>query len=347
MAVSATGCMQWDYAATSGDDDFNLSGRDGHFVVCEGNFQYGNASLSFIGSDGTTLNNIFNQVNDMKLGDVAQSMSIVNGNVAWICVNNSNVVFAVDANTLRERGRITTGLTSPRYIHFVSPTKAYVTQLWGNCIAIVNTATYTVSGYITVPDMSSTRGSTEQMVQIDDKVYVSCWSYNNRIIRIDVGTDSVDASVNVGVQPRSLVKDCHNRLWTLTDGGYEGNPTGHEAPKLVCLSAPNLKMQQSITFTLNDQCGSLTTNAAADSIYWFRGADLWAMSVDDTTAPTEPYIANVASQPYALTVDQTGIYVANAGDYRRSGQVYRFIGRTPVDTFTVGINPTAIVRKQP
>lgn len=65
--------------------------------------------------------------NDQKLGDTAQSMTLHNGTL-WIVVNTSNVIFAIDPYTFQEKGRIT-GLASPRYIHFVSDDKAYVSQM--------------------------------------------------------------------------------------------------------------------------------------------------------------------------------------------------------------------------
>ena len=171
------GCMRWDYELP--DEPLNLEG-DGLFIINEGNFQYGNATLSYYNpSANSVTNNVFARANGMKLGDVAQSMALYD-NKGWIVVNNSHVVFAIDINTGKEKGRIT-NLTSPRYIHFVSDTKAYITQLWDNRIAIVNPRTYSVTGYITVPGMTMETGSTEQMAAYGEYVFCNCWSYQNRI----------------------------------------------------------------------------------------------------------------------------------------------------------------------
>ena len=121
VTLSLTSCMKWDYGRT---EDFSATER-GLFIVNEGMFQYGNATLSYYDPETKTVENeVFHRANAFKLGDVAQSMTLHNG-VGWIAVNNSHVVFAVDPDTFREVGR-STNLTSPRYIHFLSDEKAYV-----------------------------------------------------------------------------------------------------------------------------------------------------------------------------------------------------------------------------
>ena len=167
-------CMEWEYGL---EEDFDISASAGGlFITNEGNFQYGNATLSYYDPETRTVQNeVFFRANGMKLGDVAQSMIIRDG-VGWVVVNNSHVVFAIDTNTFKEIGRIT-NLTSPRYIHFLSDEKAYVTQIWDNRIFIVNPKQYKITGYIECPNMTMESGSTEQMVQYGKYVYVNCWSY--------------------------------------------------------------------------------------------------------------------------------------------------------------------------
>ena len=194
VTLSLTSCMKWDYGDAV--EDFNATGA-GLFITNEGNFQYGNATLSYYDPATKQVHNeIFFRANGMKLGDVAQSMTIYD-NKGWVVVNNSHVIFAIDLNTFKEVGRIE-NLTSPRYIHFLSDEKAYVTQLWDNRIFIINPKKYEITGYIQVPDMTMESGSTEQMVQYGKYVYCNCWSYQNRLIKIATEADLVVAEVKVG-----------------------------------------------------------------------------------------------------------------------------------------------------
>ena len=339
VARFLSGCMEWDYELEN--EEFNAQDQ-GLFIVNEGCFQYGNASLSFYNpADNTVENEVFMRANGMKLGDVAQSMTIY-GNKGWIVVNNSHVIFAIDLKTFREKGRIE-NLTSPRYIHFIDEKKAYVSQLWDNRIYIVDPSRYEITGYIDVPDMSAQTGSTERMVQIGRYVYCTCWSYQNTIIKIDTETDRVVDTLEVGIQPRSLVKDCYGRLWTITDGGYEGSPFGYETPALVCVDPDNFSVVRRMKFKLGDTPRELIVSGDGSQLYWIN-KDVWAMNVSSEYLPARPLIEERATKYYSLTVDPVrgDIYVGDAIDYQQPGIIYRYSSSgNLLDQFYVGVTPSA------
>lgn len=311
------------------------------FVLNEGQFQYGNSTLSAYNTENSeTLNEAFFKANEMKLGDGAQSMTIVGSN-GWLVVNNSNVVFAVELKTLKEKGRIT-GLTSPRYFHQINDKKAYITQLYDNRIAIVDPSTYSITGYIEVPDMEAATGSTEQMVAYGDYVFCNCWSYQKNIIKIDTKTDKVVATLEVGIQPRNIVLDRNGKLWVLTDGGgWEGNPVGYEAPALVRINPETFSIEEKLQFTLGDYCTKLCINGKKDTLYWLNNG-VWKMDIGASSLPSESFLKSDGTYFYGLTVapDSDDVYVSDAIDYTQNGIVYRYSSTGKLtDQFTVGVNP--------
>ena len=337
-----TSCMKWEY----GNEESFEAASSGLFITNEGNFQYGNASLSFYDPATRTIENeVFYRANGMKLGDVAQSMTVYNG-VGWVVVNNSHVVFAIDLNTFREVGRIT-NLTSPRYMHFVSDEKAYITQIWDNRITVVNPRTYQITGYIDCPEMTMETGSTEQMVQWGDYVYVNCWSYQNRILKIDTRTDTVVDELEVGIQPTSLVLDRNGKIWTITDGGYEDSPYGYEAPSLYRIDAETFRIEREFPFALGDDPSEVQINGAGDRIYWLN-EDVWEMDVEAERLPVRPFLEQRETIYYGLTIDPRSgeVYVADAIDYQQQGMIYRYSPAGELlDEFYVGVIPGAFCWK--
>ena len=336
------GCMKWDYDT---QEELSATGT-GLFITNEGMFQYGNASLSYYDPETKQVENeVFRRANGFKLGDVAQSMTIRDG-VGWVVVNNSHVIFAIDINPFKELGRIT-NLSSSRYMHFISDEKAYVTQIWDNRIFIVNPKRYEITGYIECPNMGMQSGSTEQMVQYGKYVFVNCWSYQNRILRIDTETDRVDAELVVGIQPTSLVMDKNHKLWTITDGGYEGSPYGYEAPALYRIDAATFRIEQKFPFKLGDSPSEVQINGTGDKIFWIND-DIWSMNVDDERVPVRPFLKYRGTKYYGLTVNPRNgdVYVADAIDYQQPGIIYRYTADgEPVDEFYAGIAPGAFCWK--
>ena len=323
------------------EETFAVGSGSGLFITNEGNFMFGNASLSYYDPATKRVENeVFARANGMKLGDVAQSMTI-RGGTGWVVVNNSGVIYAIDLDTFREKGRIT-GFTSPRYIHFLSDDKAYVTQIWDSRICVVDPRRFEITGYIET-GMDSRTGSTEQMVQWDKYVFVNCWSYQNSILVIDTESDTVCDRIEVGIQPTSLCMDCNDKLWTVTDGGYEGSPYGHEAPSLYRIDARTREIEKRFDFAFGDCPSEVTLNGTRDMLY-FINRGVWRIPVDADLFPAQPFIEDKGTIFYGITVNPANseVYVADAIDYVQPGVILRYSPDGELlDEFRVGISPGA------
>lgn len=324
-------------------------------VVNAGNFNYSNSSITLWNQETGASQEVFTSVNGYKLGDVAQSATVC-GDLLWIVVNNSNVVFAVDKTTFKEKGRIDSGLSSPRYIHFVSEDKAYVSQMNTNKMAIVNPKTYTVTGYIDidVPESSVGMGSTEEMVQIGDYVYVNLWSYGNSIVKIDTRTDKEVGSTVVGVQPYSIVKDCDNILWALCDGGgWSENPAGYEAPTLVHINPEEMRVIGWIELPMGLSVSKLCTNESRTHLYFISNeydengvnkGGVCMLDVKGNLPVIKTVVPAEGRQFYSMTVSPATeeIFVGDALDYQQPGVIYRYSSDGKMlDSFNAGIIPTS------
>ena len=203
----------------------------------------------------------------------------------------------------------------------------------------------TITGTITVPKntaIAGHTGSTEEMAVIGKYLYVTCWSYEKTIVKIDTSTDKVVATLEVGLQPASLVKDNNGKLWTICDGGYEGSPVGYEAPTLCRIDPEKMAVEARYSFAKGDYISKVRINGTGDKLYWLNGGALYAMEIGAESLPTAKSL-NADGYLYALTIDPktNEIYVADAIDYQQAGIVYRYSAAGELlDSFYVGVIPT-------
>ncbi len=321
------GCMDF---GPSELENFEAA-EHGVFICNEGNFMYGNASLSYYAPIAQSVENeIFIRANDMRLGDVAHSMTLYN-NTLYIVVNNSGVIFAIAPDTFTLRG-ILTGVNSPRYIHFVAPDKAYISDLYDSRINIFDPRTMQLTGHIPTPS----HPSTECFAATSDRVFVNCWSRDNTILGIDPTSDSICDSIHIEGQPRKMVIDQSERLWVVTDCGVAGNIT----PKLYRLTTSPLAVEMVINLP-NISPTDIGIDATRSTIY-ILNKHIWALGHTADKLPSTPVVDADGRLLYALGIDPTtsDIYCSDAIDYIQSGVVYRYNhSGTLLDSFTAGIIP--------
>jgi len=325
---------------------FNFSGSRGVYIVNEGNFMYGNSSLSFYDPEiKRVYNDLFQARNSAPLGDVAQSITIWN-DMAFVVVNNSGKIYVIDSRTAEFKGSIT-GLSSPRYVHIVDSQKAYVTDLYSRKITVFNPQTFQITGKISVNNSKSefSQHSTEQMLQYKNIVFVNCWSYDNKILVINSNTDQLVDSIEVLKQPNGMVIDKYNKIWVLTVGGFEGSPYGYEQPGLLKIDAETREIERSFRFALGDHPLKLCINPTNDTIFYLN-RHVWKMPVTDKRIPELPFItsenASLYGGFYSLGIDPltSEIYVGDAIDHRQNGIIHRYAASGKlIDEFKVGISP--------
>ena len=354
----AAACSNSDPGTT--EEQFSGTGQ-GVFILCEGNFNSGNSTLSYYNPETRQVENgVFQRANDRRLGDTGQSIQLHDG-VAYVAMENSGIVWAVDTATFRVRGQLTTGQTehmiNPRYIHFVSSEKAYVTDLYSPYITVFNPRTMEYVGSIPTGQAEAFGyNSTEQMAAWGDRVFTNCWSYSNKILVIDTRRDEVtDEIVLSSWQPKSMTIDALGKLWVITDGGYatDEDSFSDNIPHLYRIDAETLTVELDQQLDTDEANVQLATNPAGTLLYVINN-DVYRMDITASHLPVRPFIEAPRGSNgrrhylYGIGVNPRNgeIYVADAVDYRQSGVVRRYAEDGQLlDQFRVGITPNSFAFK--
>jgi DNA-binding beta-propeller fold protein YncE len=303
---------------------------NGTFILCEGAFLQGNARIDFLNKNSDSLKtDIFRAANDIPLGDVLQSMTIFDEK-AFVVVNNSGKIEVTNPKDMKIITTIT-GLTSPRYVCRASESKAYVSDLFGGKISIVNLNSLSVTGNIPLP------GWTEEMWKNNSEIWVTNGSRDYVYI---LENDALKDSVMVGYGSTSLREDAQGNLWVLTGGNYLDNTPS----KLVRINPENKTVDWE--FPLPDFGASkLRMNATKTTLYFLYNGKVFRKNTGDTQAPAQ-FISLPGKYFYGIGIEpSTGnIWLGDAGDFTSAGTVMIFSpGGGLLKEFTTGVAPTDFV----
>lgn len=282
------------------------------YVINEGNFGSGNASVSLYDTgNNAVIENFYQSQNSSSptIGDVAQSLSNINGNF-YLVVNNSGKIIVCD-NQFKKTNQIT-GLSSPRYVLPVTNQKAYVSDYNGNAISIIDLNSNTKTG--TIP----CSGWTEKMVLIYNKAFVTNMK-RNYIYIINTINDTKSDSINVGINAGSIVIDKNDKVWVLSSG----DKLNSILAKLSRIDPVTNQVEISYQFGINDAPNSLCLNKTKDTLYYLNGG-IYKMSVASGTLPVSEFIAKGTKNFYGLGINPNDytLYAADALDYVQKSNIY-------------------------
>ncbi len=315
------------------------------YVLNEGNFGSGNASVSiYDASTNNVYNDLFNVANNRPIGDVLQSMTLVNGK-AYFVVNNSNKIEIANTYPLTSVGVIQ-GFKYPRYMVAATNNKAYVSEYIdysgaNGRLSIIDLSSNSITGSIAVGI------EPENMLLYNGKVYV-CNSGDTLLSIINTTTDAVEAKIKVSDGPNSIVIDANGKFWVLCSGITKYNPDysilSQSAGALVRID-PTSKTVEA-TYTFSDATGmpaKLTTNGAKNKLYYSYLGSVYSQSITATVLPTTPIIT--PRKFYGMGVDPTTeyVYIGTYGFTSNQKMIRYHSTGTPIDSVEVGVGPNGFV----
>lgn len=359
LALGVTGCFpEGNNEPSVTSEDENLAGTavtagDPNsvyyklFVLNEGQMGTNGAELDFLRfSDGLFVNSAYRQMNNGKrLGDVANDIQI-RGNVAWIVVNNSGIVEAI--NAIDETSITTFPIPAPRNIAF-----------YGNFAFVTSWATASSyplqddAGALYRIDLNNPDGSPQKTevgwqpegVAVDNNFTVwvansggihsmATGQYDDRVMIIDPYSMQITTTLNVAGNLKNLIYDQqHDLIWATAYGDYYSVHSG-----IYPISA-----SRQAPLERSAEVAAVRFSCAALGSDW----NLFVIGTDDEwnwTGPREYYLAKVSANgsvtkipfsgtdasrittPYAIAVNPytDDIYITDAGDYVNPGKVYCF-----------------------
>jgi hypothetical protein len=300
----------------------------------EGTFNFGNASVSLYNpSNKSFILDVYKQQNNQPLGDVLQSVYILQDKV-FLVVNNSMKIEVLDKQTFKRKATIA-GLISPRYFLPVNAYKAYVTDLYANAISIINLDNYTKVGQIPC------KGWTEQMVYYNHEVFV-CNYHSNYLYVIDAINDVIVDSILISKGAQSITIDGSKNIWvgcvSSQYNGYYGalyqiNPTTHT---VITQYTPN-----NYSFS-----GADVTYHAPTNRLFYRNKDIFSINLNNPMFPGSLAVAvgNRNIYNFAVHPQNQLLYLCDAKDYVQSGILYTASLNSGliIDSLMVGVIPNGV-----
>jgi len=248
---------------------------------------------------------------------------------AYIAVDNSNKVEIINLDNFISNGFIDLGTNgSPREIYVKDENTAYVTSLNLDQVAKLNLQTKTVT---------------------TGKLFVANSGFGNdkTVSVIDMASDMVVATLQVGLNPRVVLNGVDNFVYVVCTGSYNDTTIFSGVYKID--PAANTVVD-SILVKKNpgEACFIDATTMLVVNSDGAVKVDLTTKSVSSTPLILGTTVNSFFGVIHSISYDlfRSVIYCGNPKDFTQNGEVVTFdVNGTETGRFNVGLNPGTIVIK--
>lgn len=319
---------------------------NGLLVLNEGSYSNNNAELSYIDLATKEVSNaLFKKVNNKSLGDVAQSLTIINGRY-YIAVNNSHKIVILDTSNFTIIHTIEQ-IKFPRFITQINTDIAYVSSLYLPYVYVLQLSNNTIIDTI-ITDFPNT----EQMIALQNDVWICNWDTAcNYLYKVDKLTHQLKTKVNIGTYaPHDIVQDKNGMLWVLSGNKYKS-----KSSSLTCINPESHLIEKSFSFQTDEDPIRLNINASKDTLYYINvnyigGANnngLYRMPIDDNTLPPNPMVhAPLNTYFWAFNIDPvtSHFFLSDPKGFTQSSTIYEYTSDgSLLNTFQTGIGSNQLI----
>ena len=335
-------------------------------VLNEGLINTNEGCLSVVYRDSTVVVDAFQDANHRPMGDVAQSVTLINGKY-FVAMNNSKKVEVMDPTTFQSLGTILyTQAGYPRQIVPISDTEAVVSDLRNQLVRIRTVEPYGEPlEYISIPAWI------EYLIAAENKVF-GMTSRGVMVFDADnVTTDEArlirDVYNEEYTKTCRMLKDKNGRIWALMHRKQGGRTTG---VVLSCIDPAREQVAETHTLTFLDTetaavgepvahvnynrtdidptgtyiyFNLMTKTAEPDEDGVYEQQSVYRFDIDNATFELYRHLPGVGMM-YGFAVGPTGdVYLCDCLDYTaQRGYVRCYRADGTVDSYRVGVYPSQV-----
>lgn len=287
---------------------------EGIFLVNEGNFQRGNASLSFLNLSGEQKmsDKLFETANGVPLGDVANSLELINDEL-YVVVNNSGKIEILNPKSFKRIATIE-GFTSPRHILRISDSRALVSDLYAKALYAVDLASRSIEKKISVA------GWIEDLHTVNGEVLTTNASYSHVYV-IDPSSLELTDSIDVGGKTENMFVDKRQNVWVLRHADTEKQIVA----AWVRIDAESHKVSATIETSIAKTTYSMesTYDETQNKAYYILDGKIHLLNVEQESLQ-EGILSLSDGNPYDLLAKDDFLWVSDSKDYNQKGELLQF-----------------------